>query len=325
VHARLSPDRNSGLGRCSAADPFCVPARPHVPSGPVRFDAIESVHEPFLPRGPVLDSSTSDASATSRRTGGRVVDFNPPVSSSKVSWRPLFIAVSRAVCLLEPIFFPATACCKSSRRRSTLVRNTQRPAVHTAIAERARSSSEPVARARRQRRTAFGRGESSAARDRCVHGRTQASSRATQPPPPASTQYAAPRADARSSSEYAVRPPRSRLLSTHPREPPDSDSRGAGSISGSHARAREPWGNGGATLLSAASGGSPRPRLGLRHTFATEALAAGLSLFELARVMGTSLRMVDRTYGHLAHDSEQAIRARLDARSGVEVASAEGR
>ncbi len=40
--------------------------------------------------------------------------------------------------------------------------------------------------------------------------------------------------------------------------------------------------------------------------------------------MGTSVGMIDRTYGHLARDSEQAIRARLDARagrSGVDVAS----
>jgi integrase len=61
------------------------------------------------------------------------------------------------------------------------------------------------------------------------------------------------------------------------------------------------------------------PRRGpyqLRHTFATEALAAGVSIFELARVMGTSVEMIDRTYGHLAHDSEDAIRARLNARAG---------
>ena len=55
----------------------------------------------------------------------------------------------------------------------------------------------------------------------------------------------------------------------------------------------------------------------LRHTFATEALASGLSIFELARVMGTGVKMIDRTYGHLARDSEQAIRARLDARADV--------
>jgi integrase len=62
----------------------------------------------------------------------------------------------------------------------------------------------------------------------------------------------------------------------------------------------------------------------LRHTFATEALAAGISTFELSRLMGTSLAMIDRHYGHLARDSEAAIRARLDARaerSGVFLAS----
>src|SRR5262249_9652012 len=37
----------------------------------------------------------------------------------------------------------------------------------------------------------------------------------------------------------------------------------------------------------------------LRHTFATEAVAAGVSIFELARVMGASVREIDRTYGHL--------------------------
>jgi integrase len=53
----------------------------------------------------------------------------------------------------------------------------------------------------------------------------------------------------------------------------------------------------------------------LRHTFATEALAAGISIFELARVMGASVKTIDKHYGHLARDSEQAIRARLDARA----------
>lgn len=50
----------------------------------------------------------------------------------------------------------------------------------------------------------------------------------------------------------------------------------------------------------------------LRHTFATHALAAGLSIFEVARVMGTSVRVIDSTYGHLAHGSEQLARQRLD-------------
>ncbi len=63
----------------------------------------------------------------------------------------------------------------------------------------------------------------------------------------------------------------------------------------------------------------------LRHTFATEALAAGVSIVELARLMGTSVAMIDRTYGHLARDSEASIRARLDARRdrlGVDLTSA---
>jgi integrase len=65
-----------------------------------------------------------------------------------------------------------------------------------------------------------------------------------------------------------------------------------------------------------AAGISKRGPYHLRHTFATEALAAGVSIFELARLMGCSVKVIDDTYGHLARDSEQAIRARLDARSG---------
>jgi hypothetical protein len=40
--------------------------------------------------------------------------------------------------------------------------------------------------------------------------------------------------------------------------------------------------------------------------------------------MGTSVKMIDRTYGHLARDSDASIRARLDTRaehSGVVVES----
>jgi integrase len=44
----------------------------------------------------------------------------------------------------------------------------------------------------------------------------------------------------------------------------------------------------------------------LRHSFATWALDAGLSIFELARYTGTSVEMIDRTYGHLAQGAEDA-------------------
>jgi integrase len=51
----------------------------------------------------------------------------------------------------------------------------------------------------------------------------------------------------------------------------------------------------------------------MRHTFATWSLAAGMSIFTLARRMGTSVQMIDRTYGHLAQDAEDRDLGLLDA------------
>lgn len=51
----------------------------------------------------------------------------------------------------------------------------------------------------------------------------------------------------------------------------------------------------------------------LRHTYATWSLAAGVDLFTLSRRMGTSLAMIDATYGHLAPDADERERALLDA------------
>ena len=46
--------------------------------------------------------------------------------------------------------------------------------------------------------------------------------------------------------------------------------------------------------------GLPRRRIyDLRHTAISHWLAAGFGSFEVARFMGTSVRMVDLTYGHL--------------------------
>jgi integrase len=50
-----------------------------------------------------------------------------------------------------------------------------------------------------------------------------------------------------------------------------------------------------------------------RHTYATWSLAAGVSLFALSRRMGTSLRMIDETYGHLAPEAERVELDLLDA------------
>jgi integrase len=51
----------------------------------------------------------------------------------------------------------------------------------------------------------------------------------------------------------------------------------------------------------------------LRHTFATWALRAGWPTFTVARRMGTSVQMIERTYGHLAHDAEEWELERLIA------------
>lgn len=63
-----------------------------------------------------------------------------------------------------------------------------------------------------------------------------------------------------------------------------------------------------------AAGIEPERRIyDLRHTYATFSLAAGVSLFTLSRRMGTSVEMIDRTYGHLAPDAEDYERGLLDA------------
>lgn len=51
----------------------------------------------------------------------------------------------------------------------------------------------------------------------------------------------------------------------------------------------------------------------MRHTYASESIAAGVNLFDLSRFMGTSLTEIDDTYGHLVADSEERGRALLDA------------
>ena len=56
----------------------------------------------------------------------------------------------------------------------------------------------------------------------------------------------------------------------------------------------------------------------MRHTFATWSLAAGMSIFTLSRRMGTSVQMIDATYGHLAHDAEDQDRGLLDAYDSAE-------
>jgi hypothetical protein len=51
----------------------------------------------------------------------------------------------------------------------------------------------------------------------------------------------------------------------------------------------------------------------MRSTFASSALAAGVSAFELARVMGTSVYMIERHYGTLLDAATAGITTRLAA------------
>jgi integrase len=62
-----------------------------------------------------------------------------------------------------------------------------------------------------------------------------------------------------------------------------------------------------------AAGLEHRSPYALRHTYATFSIAAGVSLFELARFMGTSVEQIDRTYGHLLPDALERTRQALDA------------
>lgn len=62
----------------------------------------------------------------------------------------------------------------------------------------------------------------------------------------------------------------------------------------------------------------------LRHTYATWSLAAGVSLFALSRRMGTSLAMIDQTYGHLAPDAEARELELLDAYDSHALGAVEG-
>ena len=49
-----------------------------------------------------------------------------------------------------------------------------------------------------------------------------------------------------------------------------------------------------------------------RHTYASWSIAAGMDLFHLSKVMGTSMIQLDRTYGHLLPKSDAYLRKLMD-------------
>jgi integrase len=68
-----------------------------------------------------------------------------------------------------------------------------------------------------------------------------------------------------------------------------------------------------APAIEAAGVEKPARIYDLRSTFASNALAAGVTVFELARIMGTSVLMIERHYGALLDGAHAGIVGRLDA------------
>jgi len=50
----------------------------------------------------------------------------------------------------------------------------------------------------------------------------------------------------------------------------------------------------------------------MRHSYAAWCLAAGMNTFAVAKRMGTSVQMIDDTYGHLISDSMEREIGLLD-------------
>lgn len=67
-----------------------------------------------------------------------------------------------------------------------------------------------------------------------------------------------------------------------------------------------------APAVEAAGISTPARIYDLRSTFASNTLAAGVALFELARIMGTSIAMIERSYGTLIAGARAGIASRLD-------------
>lgn len=68
-----------------------------------------------------------------------------------------------------------------------------------------------------------------------------------------------------------------------------------------------------APAIEASGVATPARIYDLRSTFASNALAAGVSVFELARIMGTSVAMIERHYGTLIEGAGADIARRLNA------------
>ena len=75
---------------------------------------------------------------------------------------------------------------------------------------------------------------------------------------------------------------------------------------------RRLWG----PAIDAAGIDKPARLYDVRSTFASNALAAGITMLELARIMGTSAKMIEQHYGTLIDTAHDAILSRLEASAG---------
>ena len=99
-------------------------------------------------------------------------------------------------------------------------------------------------------------------------------------------------------------PPRGRLAST------SRSSRNArGGLLNLNNWRRRVWG----PAIEASGVATPARIYDLRATFVSDALAAGVPVFEVAKIAGTSVRMIERHYGRLLDGSASTIAGRLDA------------
>jgi integrase len=72
---------------------------------------------------------------------------------------------------------------------------------------------------------------------------------------------------------------------------------------------RREWG----PAVDAAGIARPARIYDLRSTFASKALAAGITVYELARIMGTSVSMIEAHYGALLDTAHESLLERLEA------------
>ena len=75
---------------------------------------------------------------------------------------------------------------------------------------------------------------------------------------------------------------------------------------------RREWG----PAIDTAGIAKPARLYDLRSTFASNALAAGITMFELARIMGTSAKMIEQHYGALLDTAHESLLERLEVSHG---------